>query len=180
MISGQKPRFREELKVLLKVVLHSKKVLCEQIFPCHRLHTWKVVCSLIRLHFHKQSWDDGPIDEPYVPILFTIVDRRSKIAFLSNLVYYFVLCVQDVENEGRSVAVLGLRLRGRNRLHRTVFNCDQLRYIGAHWFNCCSHLKVVSRLLVGQDVFFRAYARQRALLTTFASIDADLHWQFIL
>jgi len=114
-VSGKHPRFWKELELFGKVLLHRKQIFGKQVLPRHSKHSWKVVGSLIRLHFCQQRRNNRPIYEPDVPVLF-IVLTGAQATLLRHLMYDFVLSIVYIYNQRLSVSLVILLRCGQEFL----------------------------------------------------------------
>lgn len=97
-ISWQNPGPWKKLVVVWKVFLHRQQVFGKEVLTGHRIHAWKVVGPLIRLHFHEKTRNYWPVNEPNVPIV-VILNTGAKLALISDLMDDFILCVKDVQDQ---------------------------------------------------------------------------------
>lgn len=97
-VCRQHPSLGEKAKVFWEVFAHGQQILCEAVLASHRIHAWKVVGSLVRLHSLEQGWEDRSVNEPKVPVVL-LVCGGLHFTPTSNIVHYFVLSVENVHHD---------------------------------------------------------------------------------
>lgn len=71
-----------------------------------------MIGSLIGLELHQQSWDNGPIDPPDVPV-FLFIGTKSKPRLLRAIFKHLILCIAHIDRER---PIIGLLVVGISRL----------------------------------------------------------------
>lgn len=68
-----------------------------------------MICSLIRLHFDEQCWQDWPIDPPYVPFL-VLVSTQPEVGLVSHILKHLILRIRHIDDEWPIIHVLLVRI----------------------------------------------------------------------
>lgn len=80
-------------------LLHYVQITSQQVLSSQHVHGRQVVCSLVILHLQQESWQDGTVDEPDVPVFF-VLHGEAEVCLVGGVLYNFILGIVNVDHQG--------------------------------------------------------------------------------